>query len=36
MTVKGDIALLLVVSANEKQWAKSESRLREMTKTFRA
>jgi hypothetical protein len=35
-TVKGDCALMLVVSANEKQWARNEARLREMPLTFRA
>ncbi|KIZ01701.1 PsbP domain-containing protein 6 [Monoraphidium neglectum] len=36
VTVKGDLALLLVVSANDKQWAKNEGRLRAMVETFRA
>lgn len=35
-TVKGDLAYLFVLSANEKQWAKSEARLRTMLETFRA
>ncbi|KAI8471276.1 MAG: hypothetical protein J3K34DRAFT_417665 [Monoraphidium minutum] len=35
-TVKGDLALLMVVYANEKQWARNEGRLRQMVKTFRA
>ncbi|GBF96037.1 hypothetical protein Rsub_08852 [Raphidocelis subcapitata] len=35
-TVKGDLALLFVVSANEKQWARNEGTLRKMVETFRA
>jgi hypothetical protein len=33
---QGDLAYLFVLSANEKQWAKSEARLRTMLETFRA
>ncbi|GMH43661.1 hypothetical protein BSKO_11583 [Bryopsis sp. KO-2023] len=35
-TVKGEVALLFVVSASEKQWAKSQSKIKKMVKTFRA
>lgn len=35
-SVKGDLALLMSVSANEKQWARSEAKLRKMVTTFRA
>lgn len=33
---QGDLALMFIVSATEKQWAKAESKLRTMLKTFRA
>ncbi|KAK9814442.1 hypothetical protein WJX72_005984 [[Myrmecia] bisecta] len=36
VTTKGDLAYLFVVSANDKQWAKSESKLREVVQSFRA
>lgn len=36
VTVKGDLALLLVVSATEKQWGRNEGKLRTMLTTFRA
>lgn len=35
-TVKGDVALLFVVSASEKQWAKSQGKIKKMVQTFRA
>ena len=35
-TVKGDLAVLLVASATEKQWGKSAETLRTMVETFRA
>eukprot|EP00877_Chromochloris_zofingiensis_P014811 jgi/Chrzof1/9584/Cz04g08120.t1_PPD6[v5.2] len=35
-TTKGDLALLFVVSANDKQWARSETKLRKVVDSFRA
>lgn len=35
-TVKGEVALLFVVSASDKQWSKSEGNIRKMVETFRA
>lgn len=35
-TVKGDLALLMVAAANDRQWARSEATLRQMVETFRA
>ncbi|WIA18137.1 hypothetical protein OEZ85_009613 [Tetradesmus obliquus] len=35
-TTKGDIALLFIASANEKQWANSKDALRKAAETFRA
>ena len=35
-TTKGDLLLCLIVSANEKQWQKAESKLRTLVDTFRA
>ena len=35
-TTKGDLAYLWVVAGNDKQWAKAESKLRYMLKTFTA
>ncbi|CAD7697068.1 unnamed protein product [Ostreobium quekettii] len=35
-TTKGDLALLLVATANDKQWAKSQSNLRKIASSFRA
>ncbi|KAH7622138.1 putative PsbP domain-containing protein 6, chloroplastic [Nannochloris sp. 'desiccata'] len=35
-TTKGDLAYLWVVAGNDKQWAKAESKLRYMLKTFKA
>eukprot|EP00892_Ulva_mutabilis_P004759 jgi/Ulvmu1/2655/UM014_0109.1 len=35
-TVKGDLALLFCVSANDKQYARSKSKLNKMLQTFRA
>jgi len=34
-TVKKDLAYLFVVAANEKQWAKSEEKLRHMVDSFK-
>lgn len=36
ITTKGELALMLVLSASDKQWAKSESKLRQVLETFRA
>lgn len=35
-TVKGDLALLFCVSANDKQWGRSKAKLQSMMDTFRA
>jgi hypothetical protein len=35
-TVKGDLALMIVVSGNEKQWARNEAALRKVAESFRA
>ncbi len=35
-TAKGDLALLFVVSANDKQWARSQAKLRKVVESFRA
>lgn len=35
-TVKGDLAFLFIVSANDKQWSKNQGRLREIVDSFRA
>eukprot|EP01023_Acetabularia_acetabulum_P018109 TRINITY_DN1915_c0_g1_i1.p1 TRINITY_DN1915_c0_g1~~TRINITY_DN1915_c0_g1_i1.p1 ORF type:complete len:286 (-),score=42.17 TRINITY_DN1915_c0_g1_i1:252-1109(-) len=34
-STKGDLALLAVISANDKQWAKNKDKLRSMIQTFR-
>jgi hypothetical protein len=36
VTVKGDLLMMLAISANDKQWAKGEKKLRQMLDTFRA
>lgn len=36
ITTKGNIALMLVVSADNKQWANAEGKLRKMVETFKA
>jgi len=36
VTTKGDLLLMLILSATDKQWAKSEAKLRQMSETFRA
>jgi predicted oxidoreductase (fatty acid repression mutant protein) len=35
-SVQGDLALLFVASANEKQWAKSKDMLQKAVESFRA
>ena len=36
VTVKGDLALMCVVTASDKQWAKNEAVLRDVVASFRA
>ncbi len=36
VTTKGDLALLFVVAANDKQWPKSQEKLKKMVEAFRA
>lgn len=36
VTVKGELLLLFTISANDKQWGKSEKKLRQMLDTFRS
>lgn len=36
ITTKGDLALMIKVFADEKQWAKSKDKLRKLTESFRA
>lgn len=35
-TTKGDLALLFIVAANDKQWAANEGMLRKVVASFRA
>ena len=35
-TTKGDLALLFIVAANDKQWARTEGTLRQVVQSFRA
>lgn len=35
VTAAGELALLLVISANDKQWAKNQARLRKVSDSFR-
>jgi hypothetical protein len=36
MPLQGDLLLAFAIAATDKQWAKSEKKLRQMLETFRA